>query len=63
MPVGDKAGTEKIELSANGSKSEPVAKGDEPRTPPNAMIGVSGMIAGFEAGDHSPDPARVGPQA
>ena len=31
--------------AAKGSKSEPVAKGDEPRTPPNAMIGVSGMIS------------------
>jgi DNA-binding response OmpR family regulator len=31
--------------ATNGSKSEPVAEGDEPRTPPNAMIGVSGMIS------------------
>jgi len=31
--------------ATNGSKSGPVAKGDEPRTPPNAMIGVSGMIS------------------
>jgi CheY-like chemotaxis protein len=31
--------------ATNGSKSEPVPKGDEPRTPPNAMIGVSGMIS------------------
>ena len=31
--------------ATNGSKSEPVAKGEEPRTPPNAMIGVSGMIS------------------
>jgi CheY-like chemotaxis protein len=29
----------------NGSASEPVAKDDEPRAPPNAMIGVSGMIS------------------
>ncbi len=31
--------------ATNGSKSEFVAKGDEPRTPANAMIGVSGMIS------------------
>jgi CheY-like chemotaxis protein len=31
--------------ATNGSKSEPVTKGDEPRAPPNAMIGVSGMIS------------------
>jgi CheY-like chemotaxis protein len=29
----------------NGSKSEPAATGDEPHTPANAMIGVSGMIS------------------
>ncbi len=38
------AAEEEAEVT-NGSKSEPVAKGDEPRTPPNAMIGVSGMIS------------------
>jgi len=31
--------------TTNRSRSEPVATGDEPRTPPNAMIGVSGMIS------------------
>lgn len=31
--------------ATNGSKSEPTARGDEPRTPANAMIGVSGMIS------------------
>jgi CheY-like chemotaxis protein len=38
------AAEEKAEAT-NGSKSECVATGDEPRTPPNAMIGVSGMIS------------------
>jgi CheY-like chemotaxis protein len=31
--------------ATNGPASEPMAKDDEPRTPPNAMIGVSGMIS------------------
>jgi CheY-like chemotaxis protein len=30
--------------ATNGPESEPVTKGAEPCTPPNAMIGVSGMI-------------------
>jgi CheY-like chemotaxis protein len=41
---GSSAAEEEAE-AADGSKSEPVANGDEPRTPPNAMIGVSGMIS------------------
>jgi CheY-like chemotaxis protein len=31
--------------ATDGSQLEPVAEGDEPRTPPNALIGCSGMIS------------------
>ncbi|MGC2414772.1 MAG: response regulator [Stellaceae bacterium] len=31
--------------ATKGSKSEPAAKGNEPHTPANAMIGVSGLIS------------------
>jgi hypothetical protein len=34
-----------MKSTTNEYKSEPVGESDEPSTPPNAMIGVSGMIS------------------
>ena len=39
------SGAEDEAEATDRSEAEPVAKDDEPRTPPNAMIGVSGMMS------------------